>query len=419
MRLRCIVCQSTSAITTTLYRCPCGGLLEVEHDLAALRGQISRETFDRRLAVRTGPEGSGVWRFRELVFPLAITPVSGPEGNTNLYRSPRLAAWAGLDDLWLKHEGENPTGSFKDRGMTVGVTHACAIGATSVVCASTGNTASSLAAYAARAGLRSFVLVPEGEIAFGKLAQTLAYGARTVQIRGDFDAAMRLIRQIGDRVYILNSINPFRLEGQKTIVFELLQQLNWTPPDWIVLPGGNLGNTGAFGKALRELETLGLISRKPRLAVVQASGANPFYRAFRTGFRTFEPRPARTVATAIQIGAPVNYLKAKQAVLETDGVVTEVSDQEIMDAKAQIDAAGIGCEPASAASLAGIRRLVAEGVIRRGDQVVAILTGHLLKDPGATIDYHLRRLPGVESNAANEPLVLAPEPAALERLLCE
>jgi threonine synthase len=326
-----------------------------------------------------------------------------------------------VSGLRLKHEGENPTGSFKDRGMTVGVTHALVTGSRVTVCASTGNTSASLAAYAARAGMQALVVIPggEGDVALGKLSQALAYGARTVRIRGDFDSAMSVISQVAGEagVYVLNSINPFRLEGQKTIIFETLQQMNWTVPDWIVVPGGNLGNTSAFGKAIDELFQLGFISRRPRLAVIQATGANPFYQAFKEGFPTNLPFvKARTIATAIQIGAPVNYPKARRAVLLTDGIVEEVTDQEIMDAKAQVDAAGIGCEPASAASVAGTRKLVAAGVISPGDSVVAILTGHILKDPDATINYHLGRIsPG--GAYANTPFDVEPQLDEVRRLL--
>ena len=409
--LRCVECSAEYPAHGQKFACDCGGLVDVVHDLAALRGQITREVFDSRLGAWEPPWRSGVWRYAELVYPAgASCAVSGPEGNTNLYFSERLARWAGVDDLRLKHEGENPTGSFKDRGMTVGATHARAVGARAVACASTGNTSSSMAAYAARGGLAAVVFIPHGAVALGKLSQTIAYGARTVQIRGDFDAAMRLVAEVSGSqgIYLLNSINPFRLEGQKTIVFELLQQLGWSPPDWIVLPGGNLGNTSAFGKALWEAKELGLISRLPRLGVVQAAGANPFYLAFRSGFREFRPVTASTVATAIRIGNPVSYRKAKRAIEWTDGIVEQVTDQEILDAKAQIDAAGLGCEPASAASLAGVRKLAGAGAIRRGDRVVAILTGHLLKDPDNTIAYHLGGDGATPGQFANRPVVVEP-----------
>jgi threonine synthase len=419
--LRCIACGAEYPPGEIRASCDCGGLLDVRHDLSSL--PVSRELFDERLN-RWDPENpiyrSGVWRFRELVLPVEESKiVSRPEGNTHLYRSERLSRWAGLEELYLKHEGENPTGSFKDRGMTVGVTQARLLGCRAVACASTGNTSASMAAYAALAGLSAIVFIPQGKIALGKLAQALAYGAKTLEVEGDFDAAMGLVRKLCEKlgIYLLNSLNPFRIEGQKTIVFELIQQLGWEAPDWIVLPAGNLGNTSAFGKALGELIDLGLIERLPRLAAVQARGANPFYRSFREGFRRRERVKAQTIATAIRIGDPVSYPRAVRALRLTRGLVVEVTDQEIMDAKAQVDAAGIGCEPASAAAVAGTRRLVQEGTIKQGERVVAILTGNLLKDPQATIAYHLGELPGIEPAYANRPLAIEPTLEAVKEVL--
>src|SRR5204863_1515772 len=264
---------------------------------------------------------------------------------TRLYRRPALSEWAGISALEFKHEGENPTGSFKDRGMTVAMTQAVRIGARAVGCASTGNTSASLAAYAAQAGLPAVVFVPAGKVASGKLAQTLAYGATCLQVRGDFDAAMRLVREACDRlgIYLVNSINPFRIEGQKTIAWELLQDLEWNAPDWIVVPAGNLGNTSAFGKALIEARDAGWITRMPRLAAVQASGANPFYRSFRHDFSQRHRVTPETVATAIRIGDPISYDKAVVAIRATNGVVEEVTDQELMQAERDIDGMGSGC----------------------------------------------------------------------------
>ena len=311
------------------------------------------------------------------------SPVSFPEGNTPLLYRHGIAEWAGVSDLFLKHEGHNPTGSFKDRGMTVGITQAVRIGARAVACASTGNTSASLAAYAAQAGLPAFVLVPAGRVARGKLAQTVGYGARVLAVRGDFDACLRLVEAASDLLglYLLNSVNPFRLEGQKTIVLEMLQQLGWEPPDWIVLPGGNLGNTAAFGKALEEAREWGLIDRVPRLAVVQAEGAAPFARAFADDFVHRVRVEADTVASAIRIGDPASWDRAVHSIRYTDGVVLSVSDTEILAAKRTIDRAGVGCEPASAAALAGIRQLTATKTIPADARVVAVLTGHMLKDP--------------------------------------
>jgi threonine synthase len=422
LELKCIDCGATYPLDEVRYTCDCGGLLDVARDLEELREHVSRETFDRRLGGQKLADASGVWRFRELILPVPEDQiVSRPEGNTPQYRSTRLAQWVGLDDLALKHEGENPTGSFKDRGMTAGVTQAKQLGARAVACASTGNTSASLASYGAIAGLPVVIFVPEGKIAFGKLSQALAYGAKTLQVKGDFDVAMRLVQDATAcrelDIYLLNSINPFRVEGQKAIVFEMLQQREWQPPDWIVLPAGNLGNTSAFGKALYEAHQLGLISRVPRLAAVQAQGANPFYRSFTGGFSQRERVHADTIATAIKIGDPVSFTRAVRAIEWTNGIVTQVSDAEIMDAKAQVDAAGIGCEPASASSVAGIKRLVAEGVIQPGESAVAILTGHLLKDPGATVDYHLNQLAGITPAYANAPVVIEPTVEAVRKAL--
>jgi threonine synthase len=266
--------------------------------------------------------------------------------------------------------------------MTVGTTQAVQLGARAIACASTGNTSASLAAYGAQAGLEAVVFVPAGKISMGKLAQTLAYGARCLAVRGDFDDAMRLVHEACQHlgIYLLNSMNPFRIEGQKTIVWELLQDLRWQAPDWIALPAGNLGNTSAFGKALKEAYQAGWIQKMPRLAAIQAQGANPFYQSYTESFAKRHKVRAETVASAIRIGDPVSYDKARQAILDTNGVVAQVSDPELLLAKRQIDEAGLGCEPASACSLAGVKRLRQSGVIRDGESVVCILTGNLLKD---------------------------------------
>jgi threonine synthase len=341
-----------------------------------------------------------VWRFREAV--LGVLPeeiITHPEGGTHLYE--RLG-------VHFKHEGENPTGSFKDRGMTVAITQAVRLGARAVACASTGNTSASLAAYAAQAKVRAIVFVPAGKVTSGKLAQTVAYGATCLQIRGDFDAAMRLVRDASTQlgIYLLNSINPFRIEGQKTIVWEVLQDLEWRPPDWIVVPAGNLGNTSAFGKALREAKQLGWIDRVPRLAAIQASGANPFYLSYREQFASRHRVTAETIATAIRIGDPVSHDRAVAAIRSTNGVVEQVTDDELMSAKREIDAAGIGCEPASAATLAGVKKLRAAGVIRDAERVVCVLTGHLLKDPEA-----------IMKSAAGRTIEIDPTVEAVERAI--
>jgi len=399
--------------------CPtCGGLLEIIHAERQDAADLPLRFAGRRHALR-GPDASGVWRYRELVLPSATDDVivSHPEGNTPLLARDRVSAWAGIERLLMKHEGHNPTGSFKDRGMTVAMTHAKRLGARAVACASTGNTSASLAAYAAQANLRALVFVPVGQVALGKLTQTLAYGARTLLVRGNFDDCLTLARDASTalNIQLLNSINPFRLEGQKSIVFELLDQMDWDPPDWIALPAGNLGNTSAFGKALREALALGLITREPRIAAIQAAGAAPFARSFAQHFAQRIRVEPETVATAIRIGAPASWDRAVRAILETNGVVSSVSDDEILEAKAVIDAAGIGCEPASAASVAGVARLRREGVIRPSERVVAVLTGHLLKDPGALVRYHQESDPAPEH--ANRPIEIDARVSEVERVL--
>lgn len=412
----CIACGNEMTETDPHPRCTrCGGLLEVDHrPLGPSRADLLRRFTDRRGG---GASSSGVWRFKEIVLPSATELISHPEGNTPLLHREALDRWTGVNRLLLKHEGHNPTGSFKDRGMTVGVTQAKRIGARAVACASTGNTSASLAAYAAQAGIPALVLVPAGNVALGKLAQSLAYGATTLLVRGDFDDCLRLVEQAGEHlgVYLLNSINPFRVEGQKTIVLEALEQLSWNPPDWIVLPAGNLGNTAAFGKGLVEAKTWGLIDRLPRLAAVQADGAAPFARSFQESFARRHRVKADTVATAIRIGDPASYDRAVKAIRETNGVVLSVSDAEILEGKAAVDGAGVGCEPASAASVAGVRRLVSAGTIDPSDSVVAVLTGHVLKDPGALLSYHRETEP--PPPGANRPVEIEPTLDAIARIL--
>jgi len=416
---RCERCRRTVGEFDTTPVCPdCGGLLEIELGGIANAPGL-RATFAERRAARAGIDASGVWRYRELVLPTATSAdiVTHPEGNTPLLARERISAWADMSELLVKHEGHNPTGSFKDRGMTVAMTQAKRTGARAVACASTGNTSASLAAYAAQAGIPALVFVPAGQVALGKLTQTLAYGALTLLVRGNFDACLTLARAASAAlgIHLLNSINPFRLEGQKSIVFELLEQMDWNAPDWIVLPAGNLGNTAAFGKALREAHLAGLISRVPRIAAIQASGAAPFAAAFRDQFATQLTVEPETIATAIRIGAPASWDRAVRTIRETHGVVACVSDEEILEAKAVIDAAGVGCQPASAASVAGVRQLRATGVIHADDRVAAVLTGHLLKDPGIIARYHHETEP--PPSRANRPVEIDPTVDAVARVL--
>ena len=414
----CMACGNEVVETDPHPRCSlCGGLLEVHHRPPAVTPAELIQRFTERRGGGPGATASGVWRFREIVLPSADSVVSHPEGNTPLLHRAALDGWAGVEHLLLKHEGHNPTGSFKDRGMTVGVTQALRIGARAVACASTGNTSASLAAYAAHAGLPALVLVPSGAVASGKLAQTLAYGARTLLVRGDFDQCLRMVEQAATElgVYLLNSINPFRIEGQKTIVLEMLEQLSWDAPDWIVFPAGNLGNTAAFGKAICEAHQWKLISRRPRLAAVQAEGAAPFAMSYEENFARRHRVKAQTVATAIKIGDPASYDRAVTAIQETNGVVLSVSDEELLQAKAVIDAAGVGCEPASAASLAGLRQLIRRGIAQPSRRVVAILTGHILKDPALLLRFHQETDP--PPAGANRPVEIEPTLAALEQVL--
>ncbi len=391
--LRCIESGVLYEPSEVRYRSDSGGLLEVVHNLEALDADTLRTLWDDRLKTLGGVNGSGVWRYRELIIPVEEkAAITMNEGSTSLYRSEQVSAFTTVERLTLKHEGQNPTGSFKDRGMVAGVTAARLLGQTSVACASTGNTSASLASYASAAGMRGLVFIPAGGIALGKLAQALAYGASVIQIDGNFDDAMRLVQEVCSEraVYLLNSINPFRIEGQKSIGFEILHELRWQVPDWIVVPGGNLGNSSAIFKGLAELLAIGVIDRMPRIAVCQAAGAAPLYAGYLERFagppRTVEN--PETLATAIKIGSPVSWPKCVKAIRESKGVVTSVTDQEIMRAKRAVDGAGIGAEPASCASVAGLKKLVDEGVIGRQDRVTCVLTGHVLKDTDAVLREH-------------------------------
>jgi len=408
---RCIdaACGATFGLRERIYVCPrCGGTLEIETHPQALRSATGdpaslRTRWAARAASHDPIDGSGVWRYREMLpFDEPIPFVTLFEGNTPLYHGPRSARYCALDDLRLKHQGCNPTGSFKDTGMSAAITQAVVLGAKTAVCASTGNTSASLAAYAGRAGLQAAVLLPRGQISAGKLAQSLDYGALVCEIDGNFDDCMRLIQELGDdpSIYVANSINPFRIEGQKTVAFELMEQCLWQVPDHIVVPGGNMGNSSALGKGFQELLDLGLINRLPKLSVIQAEGAAPVARLF-AGLDIEQAEggdnlPAamapvktpRTLATAIKIGAPVSWKKALRAVLRSGGEVIAVTEQEIADAKAMIGRDGIGCEPGSATTVAGIKKLVAARKIRADENVIAVLTGHMLKDTDYVSQYH-------------------------------
>jgi threonine synthase len=379
----------------------CGGLLEVELGPApTAAGTALPNLWAQRRTSDLPEDSSGVWRFREMLPIGAQLPlVTLREGNTPLYEAPRATVYCGLDQLWLKHQGANPTGSFKDTGMTAAVTHAVRLGSKALACASTGNTAASLAAYAARAGVRAVILVPRGQVSSAKLGQSMDYGAAVLELEGNFDAAMRVVRELAEdgSLYLVNSLNPMRVEGQKTVSFEMMEQRGWRVPDHVVVPGGNLGNISALGKGFIELRRWGLIDRLPRFSVVQAEGAAPFARlvaelASNPGATIVPIAEPRTLATAIRIGAPVSWQRGLRVLAETRGMALTVTEQEIADAKAMIGRDGIGCEPASATTVAGIRRLVADGRVRKNESVVAVLTGHLLKDTDYTAKYHTGQL---------------------------
>jgi threonine synthase len=414
-------CGATFAIDDVLVACTtCGSLLDIRYDWKRLPLPKSLAFFEHRWSTKgTGVEGildfSGVWRFRELL-PFYRTEdqiVTIGEGRTVLQRADLLGKQLGMKPgkVLLQYEGLNPSGSFKDNGMTAAFTHARMVGAKRVACASTGNTSASLAMFASLAEMQGVVFIGSGKISLGKLSQALDYGALTLQIQGDFDACLRRIRQISDDpkmgIYLMNSVNPFRLEGQKSIMYRILEALDWQSPDWIIVPGGNLGNSSAFGKAFMELKELGLIKKIPRLAVINATGANTLNEVYtRRGARwnggrydagiiqgiyaamdeaNYHPH---TVASAIEISRPVNLPKCLRALDVMNGVVREVSDDEILEHRAMVARWGFGCEPASAASVAGLHKLLDEQVISPDEQVVCILTGHELKDPNVTVKYH-------------------------------
>src|SRR6202163_4174909 len=396
-RFHCIACGHLSDSASQNFRCPqCKDLLEITYPHwkeAGPEAQNLRSIWRQRRLSQAAIDQSGVWRFRDLLPALESgqQAITLSEGNTPLYELPQCARITGGPRLSAKHQGRNPTGSFKDAGMTVAATFARLAGFRWVACASTGNTSASMAAYAARGGMRSLVLVPEGKISWSKLSQALDYGAVTCQLRTDFDGCLRLLQELVLRapVYQLNSINPFRLEGQNTLAFELLEQLDWQPPCHIIVPGGNLGNSSAIGKALIEMRDLGLISRLPKLSIIQAEGANALVRTLReAGGKRLISVQAETRATAVRIGNPASWKKAVHVLEATGGACEQVTEMEIAQAKAEIGAEGIGCEPASALTLAGLKKLAKQGFVKLDETVVLVLTGNLLKDPDFTMGFH-------------------------------
>jgi threonine synthase len=418
------------SIDAVIYTCPrCGSLLEADYPGLQLDPAATKRLWRERRMSNAPLDQSGVWRYRELLgFADADNQgaVTLREGNTPLLAAPKAAAYGGLDALVFKHQGFNPTGSFKDNGMTCGATQGLRLGMRRVACVSTGNTSASMAAYAASAGMTPIIFLPHGNISYGKLAQALEYGALTLQVEANFDQILALVRVLAEQtgIYLLNSMNPFRIEGQKTIMVEMLDQRDWRVPDWVVVPGGNLGNISSFGKGFREMLRLGFIDKLPRFAVVQAAGSAPFYEYFHQRGEFVKVENPETLATAIRIGDPVSWPKAIQVIDESNGVVEKATEQEIADAKAVVGQCGIGCEPASAATLAGIRKLTAAGVIAKDADVVAILTGNVLKDSDYIYKYHTGQLKtpggeGISSTFGNAPVVVPNDAGRIAEVIAE
>jgi threonine synthase len=415
--LRCFGCgtRHSGAEARPDFRCAeCGDLFEVEYAGWSQRQGSNRPNpgalkwlWRERRCSSESLDQSGVWRFRELL-PILDSfgnVVTLREGNTPLYSLKRAAKSLGIDQLFAKHQGMNPTGSFKDTGMTAALSVARERGFEWVACASTGNTSAAMAAYAARAGLRSLVLIPDGKIAWGKLSQAMDYGAVTCQLKADFDGCVKVLTQIVKEapIYLLNSVNPYRLEGQKTPAFEIAEAFDWTVPDHLIVPGGNLANSSALGKGFREMHDLGLVARMPRISVIQAEGANPLARSFaHSNGATLEPVEAHTRATAIRIGNPASWRKAAKVVKDTGGWCLDVNEAEIAIAKAELGAEGLGCEPASAVTLAGLKKLRAQGKVAPGETVVLMLTGHTLKDADYTIGFHRGTLLSIQESSGHE-----------------
>jgi threonine synthase len=384
LRLECIECGSKFKIDERSYTCPkCDGLLEVEFETSELKRKLDLK--------RLKTETPSVWKYNAFMPILDKTKiVSLHEGGTPLYRCDHLAKEIGIRGLYVKFEGANPTGSFKDRGMTVGVTKALEFGVKTVACASTGNTSASLAAYAAKAGLKCLVLLPSKKVALGKLAQTMIYGAKVIAIKGNFDEALSLVTKICEErndIYLLNSVNPFRPQGQKTIGFEIADQLGWKVPDRVVVPMGNCANIWAIYKGFFEFDTVGLTKGIPMMTGIQAEGSMPIVDAIKRGLKKFVPvKKPETIATAIRIGNPVNGPKAIRAIRNSKGTAESVTDEEIIAAQKMLARLeGIGAEPASVSTVAGLKKLVGMGVIDRNEKVVCVATGNLLKDPEEAI----------------------------------
>ncbi|KOS60216.1 threonine synthase [Lysinibacillus agricola] len=394
MKLSCIDCHKEYSIDSFRYLCDCGNLLDVIHDFKSIDSEYLKQIFNKRLADRVSPFASGVWRYKELISPELETNhiVTKYEGNTGLYKTEKISNYIGNRCTWVKAQSENPSGSFKDNGMTVAVSHGYSLGKTKFTCTSTGNTSSSLAMYASLANSESYVFVPNKNISVNKVLQTLSYGAKVITFEGTYDNGIQFLEKYSDDLglYVCNSINPFRIEGQKSIIYEIAQYLQWKLPDWVIVPGGALSNVSALGKGLNDLYTLGFIDKIPRVAVVQAEGASPFHKMVENNQETLIPNPnPDTVASALNIGDPPSWKKGLRTLEQTNGITVSVTDEEILNAKAIVDQSGIGCEPASASTVAGLKKLVAQNVIDSDETAVCILTGNLLKDTEILKKYHL------------------------------
>jgi len=428
-------CGRRYSIYDVVYRCQdCGGLLDVEHDLDALRQRSAAEwraLFEGRAGTGQYPYGSGVWSKKEWVCPQLdlVNVVSLGEGHTPLLHIERLGRALGLPDLWIKQCGTSHTGSFKDLGMTVLVSVVRQMMADrdrsdaairAVACASTGDTSAALAAYCAAASIPAIVFLPRGKVSTAQLAQPIAHGALVLALDADFDGCMRVVQQVtaDHTIYLANSMNSLRIEGQKTVGIEIAQRLGWEVPDWVVIPAGNLGNVSALGRGFLLMKELGLTDRLPRIACAQAANANPLYLSYLTGWKEYRPVPAqKTLASAIQIGAPVSYERAVKVLRAFDGVVEQASEDELADAAAQADRTGLYCCPQTGVALAAMSKLVARGEIRPDQRVVVISTAHGLKFTGFKVGYHEGTLADVASRRANPPLELPADPEAVRQAI--
>ncbi|MEH6944038.1 threonine synthase [Bacillus sp. JJ722] len=401
MKYVCMDCGKELPSNEFHYYCTCGGLIDIVHDFRRYDADCLKRLFHERLSERMTPYASGVWRYKELIYPELPDDyiVTKFEGNTGLYTSELLQNYTGLKQVLVKAQSENPSGSFKDNGMTVAVSHGKSLGHKLFTCTSTGNTSSSLAMYASIANVNSCVFVPDKDISINKVLQTLAYGAKVFSFDGTYDDGIQFLEKYSNDLglYVCNSINPFRIEGQKSIIYEIAQYLNWQLPEWIIVPGGALSNATALGKGLQDLFTLGFINKMPKVAIVQAEGASPFHKMLLQEKNELKPEPfPNTRASALNIGNPPSWKKALRTIIQTEGITISVTDEEILNAKAIIDKSGIGCEPASAATIAGLRHLVSQKLIDKEESVLCILTGNILKDTDVLKHYHF----GEHANAS-------------------